>query len=187
MKGMTAALELGVFVFSVSLWAVLFWGSIRLLDPGNANNSFAKALAIGVLYGVAGWFVGHMALIGLFFGVAWLVFILRLLTSWYEMGFLKSLAVTAIINIGPYLLVPKMLDAVGGNVYVLLWGFPAIVMIVWMMTSRGVSLPALPRARAKVKTAPAAPAEPPVAMPVYRPVAPPAPPPPPGDKPRLLS
>lgn len=191
---MDTGLELGGFAFSLTLWAVLFWGSIRILEPGNGNNSFAKALGIGVLYGVCLWLVGHMALIGLFFAVAWLVFILRLLTDWYEMGILKSLGVTAVINIGPYYLIPKMFVAAGSSVYGLLFGFPAAVLIVWLVTSRkgsGMKIPTLPFARAtkkrpEVPVASVGPVSPVVVAPIVRPVAPAAQPEPAGDKPRLL-
>jgi hypothetical protein len=178
------AVELGALVFSWSLWAVLFWGSIRILEPNNANNTFGKALAVGALYVVCTLFVHALSYIGLVLAVAWLVFLLRLLVGWYELGILKSLGVVAGVNVTPYFLVPWLYELAGGSLIVLFVGFPAAVIAVWLIRRKRMSLPSLPRAKAKVVAKSDATAPAPV---VRAPIEPPPPPPPPGDKPRLLT
>jgi len=181
------ALEVGGLIFALTLWAVLFWGSIRILEPENANNTFTKALAIAALYILASLAVRTMAFIGLFFAVAWLVFLLRLLISWYELGLLKSIGVVAAVNVTPFLLVPWLVRVLGDSFagwLLLFYGFPVVVGAVWLVAGKGVrlQLPSLPRARAVKAPKP----EKLVTAPVVA-VAPPPPPPPPGDKPRLLT
>jgi hypothetical protein len=182
------ALQVGGLLFAATLWAVLFWGSIRILEPENGNNTFGKALAIAAIYVVASLAVQMMAFIGLFFAVAWLVFLLRLLISWYELGLLKSIGVVAAVNVTPWFLVPWLVNILGNSFagwLLLFYGFPVAVAVVWLVVGKGVRLPtSLPRARAVKAPKPSKNA--PVVAPIVA-VAPPAPAPPPGDKPRLLT
>jgi len=76
------------------IFAVVFWGSIRLLDGKDPRNKFSLALFFGVLFGLFGlipgasilWFIPYVAI--------WM-----LLLNYYQLSFLRILCVIAILLI----------------------------------------------------------------------------------------
>ncbi|HUJ63034.1 MAG TPA: hypothetical protein VLX92_31255 [Kofleriaceae bacterium] len=185
-------LGLGVFLFSVSFWAVVFWGSLALIDRGNSRNKFALALLIGVLAVVTAFTRSMMPFADIVYLVVWLVLLLRLLALYYHVDLLRSIGVVAATLAAPYLILPLFVRAVGGSeakAWLVLYGFPVVTIGAWiaLRTTRGRDAgERIPRARvarvgkdAKRDDAPAAP--PPVIA------APAVPPPRPDGEPTLLS
>lgn len=78
---------------NVAIATVLFggvlWGSIKLLEPGNHENSLGLALIVGLAFAFT---TPH----GLFVAIP-LVAVMYLLLGFYDMGFIKALAVIAAV------------------------------------------------------------------------------------------
>jgi hypothetical protein len=123
-------LWLVVHAFVVALWAVIFWGTIRLLDRHNAKNSFGIAVGLGALYAFA-----HMAMIpDILYLVAWLVLLLRIVTWHHNMNLLGAIVVTASTIFTPYFIMPPIVNWVGGSevrALIVLYGVPIGVFGTW--------------------------------------------------------
>jgi hypothetical protein len=189
---MSLALVAGL-AFAWTLWAVLFWGGIAVLDRDNEVNRFSAALGWSAIHLVMGLVMDAAWLLGLLVLVAWLIFLIRLLALRYELGLLHSIGVVVATFLGPYLAVLGLGQLGGSSVKGLLaveLGFAAAVLGTWLWRRRGSEVgEALPRARvARLRRRPArhseaAPSEPaarsdqdapgpaPAVAPVARPVA----------------
>jgi len=75
-------------------FAVVFWGSVRLLGGRIPENKFSLALFFGVLFAVFGLLPGSFIL-----GIIPLAAILMLLINYFQVGVLRSMAVITILII----------------------------------------------------------------------------------------
>lgn len=181
------SLMVGLILFGWTLWAVLFWGSIALVDRYNARNTFGMALVwagVDLALSVAVSFAG---IAGIAVMLAWLFI---LLLRHYELGFLRTLGVVIVTVAGPYFVWSKLVAMFLENERMFLfviYGFPLVAIAVWRWPRTAAASPegSVPSARLargwrreKAAKAPkavvtAAPQQPaPVAAPI---VAPPAP------------
>ena len=122
---------LSVYAFIVAFWASIFWGSIKLVDRHNEKNSFGLALGLGVIFA----FSRAFGIPDIFMLVAWLVFLLRLVTWHYNLTLLGAIIVTASTIFAPYLLLPPITRFVGGSPLrddLVIYGFPIAVLGVWI-------------------------------------------------------
>ena len=71
-------LWLAAHAFVVSVWALIYWGTIKILDRYNVKNTFGVALCIGALYA----FSFSFPLPGFVMIAAWLVLLMRV-TMWH--------------------------------------------------------------------------------------------------------
>lgn len=71
------------------LYGGVLWASIKILDPGNHENSIGLALIVGLAFGFT---IPH----GLFIAIP-LFAVMYLLLGFYDMPFIKGLAVIAAI------------------------------------------------------------------------------------------
>ena len=180
-------LWLAAHAFAVSVWALIYWGTIKILDRYNVKNTFGVALWIGALY----TFSFSFPLPGIALVVAWLLLLMRL-TMWrYDIGLLGAAITTAATILAPYFGIPYLLMFVGDSevrAYGVLYGVPAVTL--------GVYVAARLRAKDRgdePKWAPRAPELAEARVVVEKPVAPIAVAPPKyapavvGEKPSLLS
>jgi hypothetical protein len=162
-------IEIGGLAFALAFWAVVLWGSIRVIDRSNTQNSFGAAMAWSVLQVIAGYAMQHSAL-GIFFLAAWLVFMLRLLTQHYHLNLLGAIIVTISTAAVPYYAIPVLVRIIGDNDVLglaVLFGFPVVVFGVWLVPgyrarrSERDNAPEFPTARVEQRkratTAPTAP------------------------------
>lgn len=76
-------------VIGTLLFGVTLWGSIKLLEPSNHENSLGLALVVGAAFALT---TPH----GLFVAIP-LVGVMYLLLGFYDMGFIRALGVIAAI------------------------------------------------------------------------------------------
>lgn len=179
---------IAVQAFIVSVWALIYWGTIKILDRYNVKNTFGVALCIGAVYA----FSFQFPLPGFVMLVAWLVLLMRV-TMWHYGINLGGAAIATVSTVlAPYFVMPYLLKFIGDSELragAVLYGLPAITLGVYVVSrvrnhhatdkpKWGKREPELPEARvveiAKPVIAPA------VAPPKYAPA-------PVGDKPSLLS
>jgi hypothetical protein len=168
-----------ILVFVWTVWAALFWGSIRIVDSQSSHNYFAHALLWSAvqlavsLAGTAFGIIGSLAMLAL-----WWVFLMRLLLHQYEMGFLQALLVLAMLIAAPFLLEPVVLYLVEVSevlALVVFFGAPFFILGGWLWGRRRARRAGedarIPRAfafrRKRAEPAPvvAAPVAPPVVAP----------------------
>jgi hypothetical protein len=186
---------LAIHAFAVAFWASVFWGSIELLDRGNAKNTFGLAVILGVICDLT-----HLAGVpDLFYLCAWLVFLFRLVTWHHGLGVLASAIVTAATVFAPYLVIPLLVRFIGDSelrLDLVFYGLPIAVFGAWIVTA--MRRRARPRDQAPGDVIPMAQIErggrkPAASVPVAVPVAPiaaprtPDPVAPRGDKPTFLT
>src|SRR5689334_13031423 len=81
----------GALAFAWTMWAVLFWGSIALIERHNPFNTFRAALGwSGINLAISATLGG---IIGVGVLLVWVVFLLRLLLGRYELGALHAVGV----------------------------------------------------------------------------------------------
>ncbi|CAN5420992.1 hypothetical protein BH11MYX1_BH11MYX1_00180 [soil metagenome] len=116
--------------FGVCFWALIYWGSIKVLDRDNAKNRFGVALGIGLLYTFSFMFpLPGFLMIGV-----WLVLLIRLTMWQYELDLIPSSIATAATVFVPYFLVPYLGRFVAeshARAYALIYGLPAITLVVY--------------------------------------------------------
>jgi hypothetical protein len=177
--------------FVVSVWALIYWGTIKIIDRYNVKNTFGVALCIGALYS----FSFQFPLPGLVMVAAWLLLLMRVTMWHYELNLGGAAIATAATVLAPYFLMPYLMKFIGDSearAYGMLYGVPAITLgtyVVSRLRNRnatdkpkwgdGKDEPALPEARVVEIAKPIAPPAA-VAPPKYEPT-------PIGDKPSLLS
>jgi len=128
-----------ILLFGWTLWALLFWGAIRIVDSKNSHNYFAHALLwsavqLGVSLAMPVFGIGGIAML-----VLWVVFLLRLLTSQYEMGLLQAILVLAIIIAAPFGLEPIVVWLVKVSellAIVVFFGLPFFILGGWQWGRR---------------------------------------------------
>ncbi len=180
-----------MLAFVASVWAAIYWATIKILDRYNAKNTLGTALLIGAAYALSFLF----PLPGYLMVVAWLLLLVRLSIWHYELNLGGAAIATASTVLVPYLLMPYVVKFVGDSdlrAGLLLFGVPAVTVgtaVVMRLRKRETGHrpkwrpshdePALPEARVVEMAKPVAP---PVAVapPKYTPA-------PVGDKPSLLS
>jgi hypothetical protein len=177
---------IGAIAFAWTMWAVLFWGSIAVIERHNPFNTFGWALVWSAVEIMASVAIAFLSIAGIGMLVAWLIFLFRLLLQRYELGLLHTIGVVIVTIVGPYFAADAFLSFVGSSQTLLLlalYGFPLAVLVVWRWPRPTPQPPTnLPPARVqKLWRAPPAPVA--VAPPAPVAVAPPAPvaiaPPPP--------
>ena len=183
-------LWISAHAFVVSVWALIYWGTIKILDRYNVKNTFGVALWIGALY----TFSFSFPLPGFVMIAAWLLLLMRVTMWHFELNLGGAAIATASTVLAPYFLMPYLLQFIGDSearAYGVLYGVPAIVLGTYVVsrirnrdatdkpTWRTGKEPALPEARVVEIAKPVA-APPAVAPPKYAPT-------PVGDKPSLLS
>jgi hypothetical protein len=211
---MDAPVLIGLLLFAWTMWAVLFWGSIAILERHNPFNTFGWALTWSAVEIVASVGMSAAGFAGYGILIAWLVFLFRLLLGRYELGVLHAIGVVIVTVVGPYFVSGAFFSWVGSSetlLLVALYGLPIGVLVVWRWPRPAPEQPTnLPRARlarlwrkearpapapAPTKTpgsavpaaAPLAAAPLAAAPPAAAPPALPAPPAPPAAPPRLVS
>ena len=125
---------LAVHGFVIALWSTVFWASIHLFDRGNAKNTFGLAVVLGVVCDLSHVF----GIPDVFYLVAWLVFLLRLVMWHYGLGLLGAAVVTASTVLGPYFLLPEIAKFVGDSELrddLVIYGFPLAVFGTWIATA----------------------------------------------------
>ncbi len=177
------------FALAVSIWSLIYWGSMKLLDRHNPKNTFGKALLVAGLYTLTFMF----PLPGMMMVAAWLLLLTRITMWQYDFDLLPSLVTTAATVLVPYVGSPYLLRFAGDSelrAYLLLYGVPLVTLGVYVgsrIKNRGVEPkvrwagkePAIPEARVVAESAPVR--APIVAPPKYDPSAPVA------DRPSLLT
>ena len=78
---------------SALIFAVIFWGSICILDRGNPRNKFSLAVFFGFLFALFSMLPGSFIL-----GFIPLAAIFLLLLNFYQLGLLKILAIIFILT-----------------------------------------------------------------------------------------
>ncbi|MEO8549366.1 MAG: hypothetical protein ABI678_05320 [Kofleriaceae bacterium] len=175
-----------------SLWALVLWGSIRLLQHDNPKNTFGTALAMGLLFTLTHQF----PLPGYLYLIAWLLLMARFVMWHYHLNILGTLLVTAATVFGPWFIGEQLVKLAGENETldaVIFYGLPIVTIGGWFYfrqkekraAAAGEPVRGIPKAIARVAT----PAEPlPVVAAPEKPIAPPRfEPTPMGDKPSLLT
>lgn len=183
----------GGVLFVTSLWALVLWGSIKLLQRDNPKNTLGTALGMGLLFTLTHQF----PLPGYLYLIAWLLLMGRFVMWHYEMNILGALLVTAATVFGPWFIAEQLVKVIGDREWLdalIFYGLPIATIGGWFYASRktkrlareGEPERGIPKAIARVAT----PAEP---MPVVaaapvKPIAPPKyEPTPMSDKPSLLT
>ena len=183
---LSVPLLIGVLLFVWTVWAVLFWGSIALIERHNPYNKFKWALlwsAAEIIVSVA---IGNLGFGGLGLLLAWLGFLIRLLLNSYELGLLHAIGVVIATVVGPYFVFDAfdtLIAFVGSSetmFMLLLYGVPAVVLAFWLWPRPAPGQPTnLPPARIEkigrkraAAPAPVLPASP--AFPAASPISPPA-------------
>jgi hypothetical protein len=145
------AVLLGALLFIWTMWAVLFWGSIALLERHNQFNTFGWALVWSVVEMIASVAMSSFRLSGIGVLVAWIVFLMRLLLNRYELGFFHALGVVIATVVGPYFVMDWFLSLVGSSAtlfLIFLYAFPIAVLLVWRWPRPAPEAPTnLPQAR----------------------------------------
>jgi hypothetical protein len=185
-----AGVLIGALLFAWTVWAVLLWGSIAIVERHNPFNTFGWALAWSGLNMVVSLANGALGIAGLGVRIIWLVFLMRLLLHRYELGFLHSLGVVIVTVVGPYFVGDAFISFVGSSAslfLIVLYAVPVVILVAWKRPRPAPQLPSnLPAARVTRlfrKRAPTAPVT--VAAPPLTPAGPftalsvasPAPPP----------
>jgi hypothetical protein len=124
-----------VLLFAWTVWAVLLWGSIRIVDRANQHNSFVAALVwsavqLGVSLGIQTFGMAGVAVL-----VLWLGFLLRLLVRQYEMNLGPALLVLVMLIAAPFGLAPALEVIVGTSellALVVLCGTPFAIIGGWL-------------------------------------------------------
>lgn len=133
--------EVGLIAFGLTFWAVLFWGSVRIVDPGNAHNRFGSALAWSVAHLLLMFALAWSQMFGYIVFAAWLVFLLRLLVDFYGVGLLRAILAIIIANGTPYAIAPLFARIVmtsgEAGVLLILFGFPIVTFVVWLAPNAG--------------------------------------------------
>jgi len=186
---------IGALAFAWTMWAVLFWGSIALIERHNPFNTFRAALGwSGINLAISATLGG---IIGVGVLLVWVVFLLRLLLGRYELGALHAVGVVLATVVGPYFVAGAFVAFVGDSAalfLLVLYGVPLGVIAVWLWPRPAPQPPTnLPAARiarlwprrpaiaaaaapaaptASAPTAPTAPSA--TALPAITPIAPPA-------------
>ncbi|HEX4423712.1 MAG TPA: hypothetical protein VH165_37635 [Kofleriaceae bacterium] len=119
-------------LFAMSFWALVFWGSLQILDRGNYKNTLGGALLLALI-------ACSTRMIGipdLFYTGGWLVIVLRVLVSYYHVNLLRSLVVTAATVLAPYVVGPLLLrlaveSELAGTA--LVYGLPIAVFGAWII------------------------------------------------------
>jgi hypothetical protein len=192
---MDASVLVGLLLFAWTMWAVLFWGSIAIVERHNPFNTFGWALAWSAVEIVASVAMAGAGFAGYGILIAWLVLLFRLLLGRYELGVLHAIGVVIVTVIGPYFVSGAFFSFVGSSETLLLlalYGLPIGVLVVWRWPRPAPQQPTnLPSARlarswrkgakpAPIPAKPPAPAPTPAPAPVAAPpvataLTPPAP------------
>jgi hypothetical protein len=181
-------LWLAAHAFIASMWALIYWGTIKVLDRYNVKNTFGVALCMGALYA----FSFSFPLPGLVMVAAWLLLLMRITMWHYDISLFGAAIATASTVLVPYFVVPYLLRFIGDSEvrgYGMLYGVPAVTLGVYVASRLrandagdkpkwGPREPELAEARVVEIAKPVAPVA--VAPPKYTPA-------PVGDKPSLLS
>src|SRR3954471_11899545 len=187
-------LWLGGVLFVTSMWALVLWGSIKLLQRDNPKNTLGTALAMGLLFTLTHQF----PLPGYLYLIAWLLLMARFVMWHYHLNILGTLLVTAATVFGPSFIVDQLINVIGDSetlAAVIFFGLPIATIGTWFyLRQQGKRAAAaeapergIPKAIARVTT-PAEGAPVPVVTAPVKPVAPPRfEPTPLGDKPSLLT
>lgn len=129
-----AGVLIGALLFAWTVWAVLFWGSIAIIERHNPFNTFGWALVwSGVHMGVS-IANGAAGIAGLGVLIVWLVFLMRLLLNRYELGFLHALGVVIVTVVGPYFVGDAFVSFVGRSAslfMIVLYGVPIAIIVAW--------------------------------------------------------
>lgn len=185
-------LWLGGVLFVTSLWALVLWGSIKLLQRDNPKNTLGTALAMGLLFTLTHQF----PLPGFLYLAAWLLLMGRFVMWHYHMNLLGALVVTAATVFGPWFIAEQLIKIIGDRLWLdslIFYGLPLVTIGGWFYARKRAKRDAralepergIPKAIARVAT----PAEPvPAVAAPAKPIAPPRYEPTPiGDKPSLLT
>ncbi len=116
---------------SVSIWALIYWGSMKLLDRYNPKNTFGKALLIGALCELSFMF----PLPGFAMVAAWLVLLTRITMWQYDFDLVPSLITTAATVLVPYFGSPYLVRFIGESelrAYLLLYAVPGVTFGVYL-------------------------------------------------------
>ncbi len=122
-------------LFGLVVWAGLLWGSIALLDRGNAHNRFPKALFWSAVNLVAFLLLQEVALFGIVLAIGYLVLLVKILTKHYELGILQTVGVVLLLMIAPYVLMPVFVAWAGESELrglLVLFGLPALILGIWL-------------------------------------------------------
>lgn len=135
---LSAPLLIGVLLFVWTVWAVLFWGSIALIERHNPYNKFKWALLWSAAEIGVSIAIGNLGFGGLGLLLAWLGFLIRLLLNSYELGLLHAIGVVIVTVVGPYFVFDAfdtLLASIGSSetmLLIMLYGVPAVVFAVWL-------------------------------------------------------
>ena len=190
---LSVSVLVGVVLFAWTMWAVLFWGSIAVIERHNPYNKFKWALLWSAAELIVSVAIGNLGFGGLGLLLAWFGFLMRLLLNSYELGLLHAIGVVIVTVVGPYFVFDAfdaVLTFVGTSetmLLLLLYGVPAVVLAVWLWPRRAPAQPTnlpsarierlgrkRPSAKAPVATATPAPAPSPATSDLPAPAAPPA-------------
>jgi hypothetical protein len=122
---------LAVHAFAVSVWALIYWGSIKLLDRYNPKNTFGVALWFGLLCTLSFMF----PLPGLVMVVAWMVLLIRISMWQYDLGLVPAAIAAAATVFVPYFGSPYLFKFVGDSdvrAYALVYGVPGVTLAVYL-------------------------------------------------------
>lgn len=180
-------LWLGIHAFVIALWSGVFWGTIWLVDRHNPKNSFGLAFGLGVIFD----FTHAFGIPDLFYLIAWLVFLARLVSWHHNLGIVQTLIVTASTVFTPMYLAKGLVKWVGDSPLrdsLVLYGLPVVVFgawgYAWFRARAGRPVPVeeggLPQARVEKIASEKKPARAPAVAPA------PPPPPRPDGEPSIL-
>jgi hypothetical protein len=149
MEDVPAHVFIAALTFAWTMWAVLFWGSIAVVERHNPFNTFRMALALSGINLAISATMGGIA--GLSVLIIWLVFLVRLLLGRYELGLLHAIGVALATVVGPYFVTDAFIsfaDTSETMLLVVLYGFPIAVFTVWIWPRPAPAPPTnLPAAR----------------------------------------
>jgi len=182
----------GGVLFVTSLWGLVLWGSIKLLQRDNPKNTLGTALGMGLLFTLTHQF----PLPGFLYLIAWVLLMARFVMWHYQLNIVGTLLVTAATVFGPWFISEQLIKLIGNSEMLdalIFYGLPVATIGGWFYfrqkekraAAADAPVHGIPKAIARVAT-PAEPA-PVVAAPV-KPIAPPKyEPTPMSDKPSLLT
>jgi hypothetical protein len=116
---------------AVSIWALIYWGSMKLLDRYNPRNTFGKALLVATVYTLTFMF----PLPGMMMAVAWLLLLTRITMWQYDFDLVPSLIATAATVLVPYFGAPYLVTFIGDSelrAYLLLYALPGVTFGVYL-------------------------------------------------------
>jgi len=116
---------------AVSIWSLIYWGSMKLLDRYNPKNTFGKAILVGAVYTVTFMF----PISGLMMVAAWLLLLTRITMWQYDFDLVPALVATAATVLVPYFGAPYLLTFVGDSelrAYLLIYGLPGVTFGVYI-------------------------------------------------------